>query len=76
MKHKTVVKYFKNFGLSNALYGTEDDVLFDKSESLDNNGSNDDCDSSDGDFKGFYDWKLNTALPSQLVSVNLSFNCE
>jgi hypothetical protein len=37
MKHKTLVKYFKKFGTSNALNGTEDNSLFEASESSDNN---------------------------------------
>jgi hypothetical protein len=46
------VKSFKKCGTSNALDGTDDDVLFAESESSD---SNNDSDSSDEDFRGFYD---------------------
>jgi hypothetical protein len=39
--------------MSNALVGTEDDVLFEETGSLDNNKSNGECDSSDDDFRRF-----------------------
>jgi hypothetical protein len=48
------VKSFKKW-VSNALDGTEDEVLFEEGKSLDNKNSNDQCKSSDEDFKGFYD---------------------
>jgi hypothetical protein len=50
---RNVVKSFKKCGISNALDGTQDDdVLFEESEGSD---SNKDSDSSNEDFKGFYD---------------------
>jgi hypothetical protein len=53
MKH--FVKPFKKCGISNALDGTEDDVLFEENESSDSNNSNKECNSSGGDFRGFCD---------------------
>jgi hypothetical protein len=52
VKHETVVKSFKRHGIGNALDGTKDDVLFEESESFDNNNSNNECDISDEDFRG------------------------
>ena len=49
------VKFFKKQEISNALDGTEDEVLFEECKSLDNINSNDKCNSSDKDFRGFYD---------------------
>jgi hypothetical protein len=46
------VKSFKQCGISNALDGTEDDVLFEESGSSDNDNESD---SSDEDFRGFCD---------------------
>jgi hypothetical protein len=58
---KEIVKSLKKCGISSALDGIEDDVLFEESESLDNNNGSA---SSDEDFRGFYDQqKLHTALP-------------
>jgi len=55
VKQETVVKSFKKRENCNAQDGTEDDVVFDKSESLNNNNINDECDNSDEDFRGFCD---------------------
>jgi hypothetical protein len=55
VRHKTVVTSYKKCGTSNVLDGTEDDVLFEESESLYNKNSNNECDSNDKDFRGFYD---------------------
>jgi hypothetical protein len=49
------VKSLKKWGISNALDGTEDEVLFENRKSLDNKISNDQCNSSNKDFRGFYD---------------------
>jgi hypothetical protein len=58
---KEIVKSFKKCGISSALDGIKDDVLFEESESLDNNNG---IARSDEDFRGFYDQrKLHTALP-------------
>jgi len=47
VKHETIVKSFKKCGISDALDGIEDDVLFEESGSSDNNNSNYECDRSD-----------------------------
>jgi len=55
VKQETVVKSRKKRENCNARDDTEDDVVFDKSESLNNNNINDECDNSDEDFRGFCD---------------------
>jgi hypothetical protein len=52
VKQPIIVKSFKKCGISNALDGSEGDMLFEESESSD---SNNESDSSDEDFRGFYD---------------------
>jgi hypothetical protein len=54
VKCKTVVKSLKKCGISNAVDGTEDEVLFGGSKSSDDYYKNV-FHSSDGNFKGFYD---------------------
>jgi hypothetical protein len=64
VRHETVVTSFKKCGINNVLDGTENDVLFGKGGSLYNKNSNNQCDSNDKDFRGFYDQeKLYTTLP-------------
>jgi hypothetical protein len=64
VKHETILKFFKKCGISNALDGIEDDVLFQESGSLNNNSSNAECDSSGENFRGICDqYKLNTTVP-------------
>jgi hypothetical protein len=41
LKHKTIVKSFRKCVISNALDDTEDDVVFEESESPNSNNSND-----------------------------------
>jgi hypothetical protein len=48
------VKSFKKWGINNAHDGIEDEVLFEQGKSLDNKNSNDQCKSSDKDFREFY----------------------
>lgn len=55
VKQETVVKSVKRRENCNGRDDTEDDVVFDKSESLNNNNINDECDNSDEDFRGFCD---------------------
>jgi hypothetical protein len=43
VKHETVVKSYKECGISNSLHGT-DDVFFEESGSSDNGNSSDECD--------------------------------
>jgi hypothetical protein len=71
------MKTFKTCWISYALDGTDDDILLEDNRSSENNNSNDECDSSDEDFRGFCDQKkLHTTLPLFLVFVNLSFKCK
>jgi hypothetical protein len=49
------VKSLKKWGITNAIDGTEDEVLFEACKILDDAISNDQCNSSDKDFRGFYE---------------------
>lgn len=51
------MKSLKKWGICKALDGTEDEVLFEEHKSLDNKSSNDQCNSSEKDFRGFYDYQ-------------------
>jgi hypothetical protein len=56
---------------------TNDDVLFEESESLCNSNSNNKRDSSEKDCRPQHDQhKVNTALTSCYVFENSSFKCE
>ena len=55
VKSETVVKSFKKCGISNALDGSEDDILYEESDTLSENNREDDFTGSDNDFLGFYD---------------------
>ena len=55
VKSETIVKSFKKCGISNALDGSEDDILCEESDALSENNHADDFSSSDNDFLGFYD---------------------
>jgi hypothetical protein len=46
---------FKKRGLSNALDGSEDDILYEESDASSENNHEDDFSGSDDDFLGFYD---------------------
>jgi hypothetical protein len=52
VKQEITVKSFKKCGISNALDRTEDDVLLEENESLNNNSESG---SSNEDFRGFCD---------------------
>jgi hypothetical protein len=54
VKHETHMKSFKKCSISNAFDATEDDALFEGSESPDSNMSYK-CDSRDKDLLEFYD---------------------
>jgi len=45
----------KKCGISNALDGSEDDILYEESDSSSENNHEDDFSGSDDDFLGFYD---------------------
>ena len=48
-------KIFKKCGISNALDGSEDDILYEESDALSENNHEDDFSGSDDDFLGFSD---------------------
>ena len=48
------VKSFKKCGISNALDGSEDDILYEESDALSENNRENDFTGSDDDFLGFY----------------------
>ena len=55
VKSETIVKTFKKCGISNALDGSEDDVLYEESDASSENKHEDYVSGSDDDFLGFYD---------------------
>ena len=55
VKSETIVKSFKKCGISNALDGSEDDILYEESDASTENNRADDFTGSDDDFLGFYD---------------------
>jgi len=55
VKSETIVKSLKKCGISNALDGSEDAILYDKSDAPSENNHEDDFGGSDEDFLGFYD---------------------
>jgi len=55
VKSETIVKSLKKYGISNALDGSEDDILYEESDASSENNHEDDFSGSDEDFLGFYD---------------------
>ena len=55
VKSEALVKCFKKCGISNALDGSEDDILYEESDASRENNDEDDFSGSDDDFVGFYD---------------------
>ena len=55
VKSETIVKSLKKCGLSNALDGSKDDILYEESDASSENNREDDFTGSDDDFLGFYD---------------------
>jgi len=55
IKSETIVKSVKKCGISNALDGSEDYILYEESDALSENNHEDDCSGSDNDFLGFCD---------------------
>jgi len=55
VQSETIVKSLKKCGISNALDGSEDDILYEESDALSENNREDNFSSSDDDFLGFYD---------------------
>jgi hypothetical protein len=54
VKSETIVKSLKKCGISNALDGSEDDILYEESDTSSENNHEHDLSGSD-DFLGFYD---------------------
>jgi len=54
VKSETIVKSLKKCGISNALDGSEDDILYEESDASSGNNHEDDFSGSDDDFLGFY----------------------
>ena len=55
VKSATIVKSLKKCGISNALDGSEGDILYEESDASSENNREDDSTGSDDDFLGFYD---------------------
>ena len=55
VKSETIVKSFKRCGISSALDGSKDDVLYEGSDASSENNREDDFTGSDDDFLGLYD---------------------
>jgi hypothetical protein len=55
VKSETIVKSLKKCGISNALDGREDDILYEESDTSSENNYEDYFTGSDDDFLGFYD---------------------
>jgi hypothetical protein len=55
VKSETLVKSFKKCGISSALDGSEDDILYEESDTSSENNREDDFRGNDDDFLGFYD---------------------
>ena len=55
VKSETIVKSFQKCGISNALGGSEDDILYEKSDASSENNHEDDISGSYDNFQGFCD---------------------
>ena len=55
MGEKFLAERKKKCGISNALDGSEDDILYEESDASSENNDEDDFSGSDDDFVGFYD---------------------
>jgi hypothetical protein len=55
VKSETIVKSLKKCGISNALDGSEDDILYEERDVPSENNREDDFSGSDDNFLGFYD---------------------
>ena len=55
VKNETIVKSLKKYGISNALDGSEDDILYEESDASSENNHEDDFSDSGDDFLGLYD---------------------
>ena len=55
VKSENIVKFLKKCGISNALNGSEDGILYEEIDASSENNHHDDFSGSDNDFLGFYD---------------------
>jgi len=55
VKSETIIKSLKKCGISNALDGSKDDILYEERDASSENNHEDDFSGSDNDFLGFYD---------------------
>ena len=55
VKSETIVKCLKKCGISSALDGSEDEILYEESDPSSENNHEDDFSGSDNDFLGLYD---------------------
>jgi hypothetical protein len=55
VKSETIVKSFKKCGISNAIDGSEDDILYEEIDASSEKNQEDDLSGSDADFLGFCD---------------------
>ena len=55
VKNETIVKSFKKCGISNALDGSEDDILYEENDASSEDNHEDDFSGSDDNFLGFCD---------------------
>ena len=55
VKSETIVKSLKKCGISNALEGSEDDILYKETDASSENNHEDDFSGNEDDFLGFYD---------------------
>ena len=55
VKSETIVKSLKKWGISNAIDGSEVDILYEESDVSSENNREDDFTGSDNNFLGFYD---------------------
>ena len=58
VKSETIVKSLKKCGISSALDGSEDDILYEESDASSENNQEDHFSDSDDDFLGFYDEEI------------------
>ena len=55
VKSETIIKSLKKCGISNALDGSENDILYEESDASSEKNHEDDFSGSDDDFLGFCD---------------------
>jgi hypothetical protein len=58
VKSETIVKSLNKCGISNALDGSGDDILYEESDASSENNNEDEFSGTDNDFLGFYDEEI------------------